>query len=230
VAWIVVFAILAIVGLRVVALAIASCAAIAVGAVIWWCSDGVALRLSGAVPADVASHARLHNLLDSLCIASGLPKPSVYVIDDVAPNAFAVGRSPRHAALAVTSGLLDVTSRIELEAVLAHELSHIRNGDITVSTLAVATLGRTIPSLVSLVVGERRESSADASAVEMTRFPPGLISALEKLRDDPAVLRINPPAIAHLWIEAPVGGDHAMADESTLDLSLDQRIAVLREL
>ena len=76
-----------------------------------------------------------------LCIASGLPKPRVYVVDDPAPNAFATGRNPKHAAIAVTTGLLEKLNRVELEGVIAHELSHIRNYDILVSTLAVTLVG-----------------------------------------------------------------------------------------
>ena len=97
--------------------------------------------MSRAQPADPSEYARLHNLVEGLCIASGLPKPRVYVIDDDAPNAFATGRNPQHAAIAVTTGLLEKMNRVELEGVLAHELSHIKNYDILVSTLAVTMVG-----------------------------------------------------------------------------------------
>jgi heat shock protein HtpX len=107
----------------------------------YWKADAIALRVSRARPADPEQYQRLHNLVEGLCIASGLPKPGVYVIDDPAPNAFATGRDPRHAAIAVTSGLLEKLNRVELEGVLAHELSHIRNYDILVSTLAVTLVG-----------------------------------------------------------------------------------------
>jgi len=103
----------------------------------YWKSDKIALSVSRAKPADPETYKRLHNLVEGLCIAAGLPKPAVYVIDDPAPNAFATGRNPKHAAIAVTTGLLDKMNRVELEGVLAHELSHIRNYDILVSTLAV---------------------------------------------------------------------------------------------
>src|SRR5687768_3878133 len=107
----------------------------------YWKADKIALAVSRARPADPAQYARLHNLVEGLCIASGLPKPGVYVIDDPAPNAFATGRNPRHAAIAVTTGLLAKLNRIELEGVLAHELSHVKNYDILVSTLAVTMVG-----------------------------------------------------------------------------------------
>jgi len=107
----------------------------------WWKSDAVALAMSHARPADPVEFARLHNLVEGLCIAAGLPKPRVYVVDDDAPNAFATGRNPRHAAVAVTTGLLAKMNRVELEGVLAHELSHVKNYDILVSTLAVTMVG-----------------------------------------------------------------------------------------
>src|SRR5207245_600657 len=177
----------------------------------YWKSDSVALAMSHARPADPVQYARLHNVVEGLCIAAGLPKPRVYVIDDPAPNAFATGRDPRHAAVAVTTGLLDKLSRIELEGVLAHELSHVKNYDVLVSTVAVTLVG--LPSLVltplfapalQLTVSRRREALADFSGVELTRYPPGLIAALEKLQADTTVVRFNSRATAHLWIESPL--------------------------
>src|SRR6478736_2489163 len=107
----------------------------------YWKSDSIALAASRAKPADPEVYRRLHNLVEGLCIAGGLPKPAVYVIDDPAPNAFATGRNPNHAAIAVTSGLLEKMNRVELEGVIAHELSHIRNYDILVSTITVTLIG-----------------------------------------------------------------------------------------
>ena len=107
----------------------------------YWKADAIALRGSRARPADPQQYQRLHNLVEGLCIAGGLPKPGVYIVDDPAPNAFATGRNPKHAAIAVTTGLLEKMNRVELEGVLAHELSHIRNYDILVSTLAVTLVG-----------------------------------------------------------------------------------------
>jgi heat shock protein HtpX len=107
----------------------------------YWKSDAIALATSRARPADPTEFARLHNLVEGLCIASGLPAPAVYVVDDPAPNAFATGRNPSHAAIAVTTGLLEKMNRVELEGVLAHELSHVKNYDTLVSTLAVIMVG-----------------------------------------------------------------------------------------
>ena len=112
----------------------------------YWKADKIALRMSRAHPASAVEYQRLHNLVEGLCIAAGLPKPGVYIIEDPAPNAFATGRNPEHAAIAVTTGLLEKLNRVELECVVAHELGHIKNYDILVSTLAV-TMVRTVALL-----------------------------------------------------------------------------------
>ncbi len=246
----------------------------------YWKADKIALAVSRAHPADPQEYQRLHNLVEGLCIASGLPKPGVYVVDDPAPNAFATGRDPRHAAIAVTTGLLEKMNRVELEGVLAHELSHIRNYDILVSTLAVTLVGSVallsditirmmwwnggrvrrdgdhgdggnplafvgfallivapiVAKVMQATISRRRETLADISACQMTRYPPGLISALEKLRDDTTVTHSASTATAHLWIEQPMsgvgdegrlGGVHRMFDTHP---PLEERIALLREL
>ena len=213
-------------------------------------SDKVALRMAHAQPADPVQYARFHNLVEGLCIASGLPKPRLYVVDDPAPNAFSTGRNPKHAAVAVTTGLLDKMNRVELEGVLAHELSHIRNYDVLVMTLAVTMVGiiallsdfflrimfwtggrggrddnnnnnplgivfailgfvllifaPIIAALMQMAVSRKREYLADASGVLLTRYPPGLISALEKLKDDHTATHFASKATAHLWIEEPL--------------------------
>lgn len=246
----------------------------------YWKSDQIALRVSRAVPADPATYQRLHNLVEGLCIASGLPKPGVYVTEDPAPNAFATGRNPQHAAIAVTTGLLEKMNRVELEGVVAHELSHIRNYDILVSTIAVVLVG-TVAILTDLSlrmmwwnggrrsregdrangsnplaligfvllivapivakamqasVSRRRETLADVSACQMTRYPPGLIAALEKLKADTTTTHAASMATAHMWIEQPLSGVrddgrlgwfHRMFDTHP---PLDERIALLKEL
>jgi heat shock protein HtpX len=104
-------------------------------------SDKLAISAARAHEADPQEYRQLHDVVEELCIGVGLPKPRVYIIDDPAPNAFATGRNPQHSAVAVTSGLLQIMNRTELEGVLAHELSHIRNYDILISTIAVTLVG-----------------------------------------------------------------------------------------
>jgi len=265
-------------GLVFTLVALVISAAMAFGS--YWNAHKVALAVSRAKPADPERYARLHNLVEGLCIAGGLPKPGVYIIDDPAPNAFATGRNPEHAAIAVTTGLLEQMNRVELEGVVAHELSHIRNYDILVSTLAVTLVGtvalisdmaiRTmwwnggrvsrsgdrgggsnplafvgfamlivapiVAKIMQATISRRRETLADVSACQLTRYPPGLISALEKLKEDTTVTHSASTATAHLWIEQPMSGVgdagrlpalHRMFDTHP---PLEERIALLREL
>lgn len=107
----------------------------------YWFSDKLALSMSGAKPADPILYKDLHNIVENLAITAGLPKPRVYIIADPAPNAFATGRNKDHSAVAVTSGLLSMLNRNEIEGVIAHELSHIGNRDILISTIAVVLAG-----------------------------------------------------------------------------------------
>lgn len=107
----------------------------------YWFSDKIAIASVGAVPADEKQFLELHRIVENLAITAGLPKPKVYIIDDPAPNAFATGRDKKHAVIAVTTGLLGMMNRSELEGVLAHELSHVGNRDILVMTVAVVLVG-----------------------------------------------------------------------------------------
>ncbi len=107
----------------------------------YWFSDKIAISSVGAVPADENQYKELHRIVENLAITAGLPKPKVYIIEDAAPNAFATGRDKNHAVVAVTTGLLGMMNRSELEGVLAHELSHVGNRDILVMTVAVVLVG-----------------------------------------------------------------------------------------
>ena len=107
----------------------------------YWYSDKIVLRMSRAKEIKERSYPELYRLVENLCIAAGLPLPKIYIIDEAAPNAFATGRDPKHAVIAVTKGLLEKLDRSELEGVLAHELSHIGNWDTLLQTVVVILVG-----------------------------------------------------------------------------------------
>lgn len=106
----------------------------------WW-SDKLVVSMTGAKPADPQIHRELISVVENLAITAGLPMPKVYVVEDQAPNAFATGRNPEHAVVVATTGLLSILNRTELEGVMAHELSHVGNRDMLVSTVAVVLAG-----------------------------------------------------------------------------------------
>ncbi len=107
----------------------------------YWNSDKVVVAMAGAKPALDTEYPDLHNIVENLAITAGLPKPKIYIINDPSPNAFATGRNKDHAVVAVTTGLLGMMDRSELEGVIAHELSHVGNRDMLVSTVAVVLVG-----------------------------------------------------------------------------------------
>ena len=109
----------------------------------YWFSDKLVIGMTGAQALDMQNpqHREVDRLVENLAITAGLPKPKVYVVNDPAPNAFATGRDPEHAVVAVTSGILEILDRTELEGVLAHELSHVGNRDMLVGTVAVVLAG-----------------------------------------------------------------------------------------
>jgi len=115
--------------------------AVAMNILAYWRSDKIVLRMTKAEPADKEKYRELHNIVENLSITAGLPTPKIYLIHESQPNAFATGRNPDHAAVAVTEGLLGKLNRSELEGVLSHELSHIGNRDMLISTAAVVLVG-----------------------------------------------------------------------------------------
>jgi len=137
----------------------------------YWNSAKIAIKMSGAQPADPAQYRELHNIVENLSITAGLPKPKVYIINDNAPNAFATGRDKNHSAVAVTTGLLQILEKNELEGVIAHELSHIGNRDILLSTVAVVLAGFiTILAdffIRSHIFGRDRDSDSKAGNILM---------------------------------------------------------------
>lgn len=213
----------------------------------YWFSDRIALALHKAQPVELKSNPELYRVLENLTITAGLPMPRFYLINDPAPNAFATGRNTKNAVVCVTSGLLEKLDRSELEGVLAHELSHIGNRDMLVSTVAVVLVGfvsiladmfmRSLwfgqgrdddrrsgslfiiigialsilapifASLIHLAISRKREFLADASAVLLTRYPEGLVSALKKISAHGRPIRTATNATAHLFFQNPFGVD-----------------------
>jgi len=197
-----------------------------------------------ALPAD--AEPQLRNIVETLAIGLGIDPPKIYVIDDTAPNAFATGRDPKHASIAVTKGLLEKLDRTELEGVLAHEMSHVVNRDIRVMLLVTVLVGTIalisdgllrsmqfgggrrrgrdgggagiiaivaivlailtpiIATLIQLAVSRQREYLADASGAMLTRYPPGLASALRKISADTEALEVANKATASLYITNPL--------------------------
>ncbi|MGA3292001.1 MAG: M48 family metallopeptidase [Candidatus Microgenomates bacterium] len=211
----------------------------------YYYSDKIILGISGARRATPQEDRLFTQVVENLCIGAGLPKPTLYVIDDPSPNAFATGRDPKHAVICATSGLLDKLNRSELEGVFGHELTHVKNFDtrlmavvaVMVGLIALlgdwflrsmwftggrsrdregntgaiflvlgiifAILSPIIGTLIQLAISRRREFMADAGSVEITRQPQDLISALEKISDDPQPMKNANKATAHLYIENP---------------------------
>jgi heat shock protein HtpX len=115
----------------------------------WWFSDKLVLKLHGARPLEESQAPRVHSMVANLAQKAGMPMPRIYLVSSPSPNAFATGRSPDHAAVAVTTGILELMSHEELEGVLAHELSHVKNRDTLISTIS-ATLAGAIMMLASM--------------------------------------------------------------------------------
>ena len=214
----------------------------------YYYSDKIVLSVNKARPATKEEDLKLVNILDALMVTSGLPvKPRLYVVEDAQPNAFATGRNPQNAVICVTTGLLEKLDYYELEGVIAHEMSHIKNYDIRLSCIVSVMVGFIVMisdmfsralfwgglrdddndsdnrgnailmviglvflilspifgSLMQLALSRKREFLADSTAVEFTRNPEGLISALEKLENDPNELEYANSATANMYIVNP---------------------------
>jgi heat shock protein HtpX len=197
----------------------------------------VTLAATGSRPVSEAEEPRLHNLIEGLCVGIGLAPPRLRIVEDEAPNALAVARSVDDADLVVTRGLLDRLSLVELEAVLAHELARIRRGEAIVGAVAGVVLANVLYGAIARVVvarGEPIDTWSDLAAVEITRYPPALASALDKLASaEAAVPSGASPVVAHLWIHGATargGFGEALARVYEIPPPVGQRIEVLEEL
>jgi Zn-dependent protease with chaperone function len=185
-----------------------------------------------------AAEPRLVNLVEGLCVANGLTVPELRVLEDRAPNAIVLGAKADHAVLILTRGLLDLLDRIELEAVVAHELAHVKRGDLEIAQRATVAAGlavHVLPSvgLAVLRLGDGgREALADGAAAIMTRYPPGLGAALAKLAGAPTTRPSGlSPTTARLtaarWCAPLAEAEQDRVVAGVLDLEL--RVAALAE-
>ena len=209
----------------------------------YFAAGSIATMMTGAEPVTKKENPRLYNIVENLSITTGLPMPKVYIIRDKAPNAFATGRDPQHAIVAATTGLLDIMDDKELTAVMAHEMSHVKNYDIRVSMivfglvcvvglisdiafrmvfygnrrrndegspvgyvliLIAAILSPILAAVAQMAVSRQREYLADASAVNITRYPEGMIAALKKLQAHSQPMKSQNTAAASMYINDPL--------------------------
>jgi heat shock protein HtpX len=243
--------------------------------VLWSVTAGAqsVLALSGAQPVTQQQAPVLYDIVSTLAIGAGLPMPKVYIINDPSPNAFATGTSPGKAAITCTTGLLAIMNREELEGVVGHEMSHIRNYDVRLVLIvatSIALIGlvasllwrslfftrggnnrdggyliivliaaAALLSVVAVVVGplmqfslsRSRESLADASSVELTRNPAGLLHALQKLQQNDKPFAKMTHATAAMCIDDPLqhhgGFAHRLFDTHP---PIEERIATLQAM
>jgi heat shock protein HtpX len=224
--------------------------ALVMSLVSFFSGDRIVLASTRAKEVTPQQQPRLHNIVEGLSIAAGIPKPRVYLVPEQAPNAFATGRNPEHSSIAVTEGLLATMNRVELEGVIGHELSHVVDRDILVGTIVATLIGAVvliseffmrswwwggfrgrrggdsggggaeaivfavglvllvlapiIGQIVRLAVSRQREFLADAQGAMLTRYPPGLASALRKIAVSSGIpMRSANNATAHLWMNQP---------------------------
>ena len=209
----------------------------------YFASSSIATMMTGAEEIQKKDNPRLYNIVENLSITTGLPMPKVYIINDNAPNAFATGRDPKHAIVAATTGLLDIMDDKELTAVMAHEMSHVKNYDIRVSmivfglvcvvglisdiafrmmfygnrrrnnegspagyflVLIAAVLSPILAAIAQMAVSRQREYLADASAVNITRYPEGMIEALKKLQAHSQPMKSQNVAASSMYINDPL--------------------------
>jgi heat shock protein HtpX len=228
----------------------------------------LALAMNGAKEIQKKDEPRLYRTVENLSIATGMPMPKVYIINDPAPNAFATGRDPNHAVVCATTGLLDMMTDSELEGVMAHELGHVKNYDIRVMMIVfglvsaigliadiimhmmwfgggdddespnpifivlgivAAILAPFIALMVQMAVSRRREYLADSTSALTTRYPDGLISALEKIGQYGRPMKKQNTATAHLFFANPLKGN-SIAKLFSTHPPIEDRIARLRDM
>lgn len=228
-------------------------------------STAITLKMNGAESISKKDAPEFYSIVESLSITAGLPMPKLYIINDSSMNAFAAGTNPENSVICATTGLLESMDKVEIEGVMAHEISHIKNYDIRVSMAAVALtavigvlsdivlrfiflndddedsknpivlilglffvlISPLLATITRLAISRQREFLADATAVSLTRYPDGLISALEKLKNNKPLERQN-STTASLFISNPMKQGFFQRLFSTHP-PLDDRINRLKE-
>ena len=237
-------------------------------------STNVVMSMNHAREVTEQEAPQLYHIVEDMAMVAQIPMPRVFIIEDQSLNAFATGSSPETAAVAATTGLLAVMNREELEGVIGHEVSHIRNYDIRISTIAVAlasaitllsSLGSRMiwfgggrrrsddrdngtgllvflfsilslilaplaATLVQLAISRQREYLADASSVELTRNPQGMINALQKLQQSAPMQQPVDAASAALYINAPIKKEERLTSLFSTHPSISDRIERLRQM
>lgn len=238
-------------------------------------STSVVMRMNHAHEVTEAEQPELWHIVEDMALVGKVPMPKVYIIDDPSPNAFATGNDPKHAAVAVTSGIMERLNREEMEGVLGHEISHVRNYDIRLQTVALALsaaismlvnigmrsfwwgggrrrsnnnseggnmqiillvlslvliiLGPLAASIAQMALSRNREYLADASSVELTRNPQGLITALEKISDSKPMKEADPTSSA-LYISDPLRKKKGFSHLFDTHPPIEDRIARLQKM
>lgn len=231
----------------------------------YYSSAKLSLSMNGAQEIQKRDNPRLYRIVENLTITDGLPMPKVYVIEDKGLNAFATGRNPKHASVAITTGLLDALDDKELQGVMAHELGHVKNYDIRVSMIAfalvavvgiisdvilrsfwfrdddnnsqitmligiaAAILAPLIAMFIQLSISRKREYLADATGALTTRYPEGLIGALQKIQQGGSTMKRQNSSTAHLFFANPLKKGFVAGLFSTHP-PLEDRIARLQEM
>lgn len=261
-------------GLGYGALFFAGIISIVMALVSYFSGDKIILAISRAKYAEKKDNPQLYNVVEEMAIAGALPLPKIYIIDDTAPNAFATGRNPKNATIAVTTGLLQKLNRDQLQGVIAHELSHIKNYDILfctiiailvgivallsdfmmrsvfyggrsrrrekgggdavvlIAALLLAAFAPLFAQILKFAVSRQREYLADASSVQLTRYPEGLAGALEVIANDREVLEAANRATQHLYIVNPIKPFESRAQNNVFSTHppIEERIHRLRSM
>lgn len=227
----------------------------------YWFSGSIAIKYSGAVKADINTPdgAKLQRTVERLSNQAGLPTPEVYIIPDENMNAFATGRNQTHAKVAATQGLINKLTQDELDGVMAHELAHVGNKDILISSvvavmagiithmiyifaskgenknpfigIAIMIIAPFVGFMIQMAISRSREFQADAGAAKITNNPQGLINALQKIHQNNVEPMLKADeSMAHMYIANPFSGQGDISRFFMTHPPVEERVAKLKTL